>query len=178
MFNQTLLYRNESCLKKKHLTLKVLHKTLISNRIIHSQETNNSIASDIISVCFCFKGAGERVKLNPPSEVSAKWSLHVVKFCIHVPAQPFLFVSFLQKHKIFTLVDCSIHLDPSVKELLTKRGNFLVILPRDKTGDLQVNNRDLHHPMKTSYHGKEAFLMIEKLRWDNQDVQGNFFWNT
>ena len=43
---------------------------------------------------------------------------------------------------------------PRVKELLTKRGNFLVILPRDKTGDLQVNNRDLHHPMKTSYHGK------------------------
>ena len=107
-----------------------------------------------MSVCFCFKGAGERVKLNPPSEVSAQWSLHVVKFCIHVPAQPFLFVLFLQKRKIFTLVDCSIHLDPGVKELLTKRGNFFVILPRDKTGDLQVNNRDLHHPMKTSYHGK------------------------
>ena len=54
MFNQILLYRNESCLKKKHLTLKVLHKTLVKcvcqGQSFTLKKTNNSIAPDIISV--------------------------------------------------------------------------------------------------------------------------------
>ena len=54
------------------------------------------------------------------------------------------------KRKIFTLGDYSGHLDPAVKESLTKRGYFLVILPGGITGDLQVNDIDLHNPLKAS----------------------------
>ena len=68
------------------------------------------------------------------------------------------------KRKIFTLDDYSGYLDPAAKESLTKRGYFLVILPGGITGDLQVNDTDLHHPLKTSYHEKGTALMIEKLR--------------
>ena len=54
------------------------------------------------------------------------------------------------KRKIFMLDDYSAHLDSAAKESLTKRGYFLVILPGGITGDLQVNDIDLHHPLKTS----------------------------
>ena len=72
------------------------------------------------------------------------------------------------KRKIFTLDDYSALLDPAAKESLTKRGYFLVILPGGITGDLQVNDIDLHHPLKASWRDKEAALMIEKLR-ENPD---------
>ena len=44
----------------------------------------------------------------------------------------------------------------------------MVILPGGLTGDLQVNDTDLHHSLKTSYREKETVLMIEKLR-ENPD---------
>ena len=86
----------------------------------------------------------------------------MVKFCDQVPARPS--VLFPQKRTIFTLDDYSAHLGPAVKESLSQRGYFLVILPGGKTRDLQVNDTDLHHPLKASYREKEAALMIEKLR--------------
>ena len=39
-----------------------------------------------------------------------------------------------------------------------------MILPRGVTGDLQISNTDLYHPIKSLYHEKEAALLIEKLR--------------
>ena len=39
-----------------------------------------------------------------------------------------------------------------------------MILPGGITGDLQVNDIDLHHPLKASWREKEAALVIEKLR--------------
>ena len=122
---------------------------------------------------FVFKGIGKRVKLNPPSGVTVQWALkgsysleHVVKFYAQVPAQPCAL--FPPKRKIFTLDDYSAHLDPAIKEPLSKRGYFLVILPGGITEDLQVNDTDLHHPLKASYREREAALMIKKLR-ENPD---------
>ena len=43
-----------------------------------------------------------------------------------------------------------------------------MILPGGITGDLQVNDTDLHHPLKVSYREKETALMIERLR-ENSD---------
>ena len=43
-----------------------------------------------------------------------------------------------------------------------------MILPGGITGDLQVNDTDLHHSLKASYLEKEGALMIEKLR-ENPD---------
>ena len=48
--------------------------------------------------------------------------------------------------------------------MLRKRGYFLFFLHGDITGDLQVNDTDLYHPLKTSYREKEALLMTNKLR--------------
>ena len=44
----------------------------------------------------------------------------------------------------------------------------MVILSGGITGDLQLNNTDLHHPLKASYRKKEAASVIEKLR-ENPD---------
>ena len=71
---------------------------------------------------------------------------------------------FPKKRKIFTLDDYSAHLDPAVKEVLWKKGYFLVILPGGITGDLQVNNTDMHCPFKALYRDKESALMIQKLQ--------------
>ena len=43
-----------------------------------------------------------------------------------------------------------------------------MILRGGITGDLQVKDTDLHHPLRESYREKEAALMIEKLR-ENPD---------
>ena len=43
-----------------------------------------------------------------------------------------------------------------------------MILPGGIIGDLQANDTDLHHLLKTSYREKETALMIEKLR-ENPD---------
>ena len=43
-----------------------------------------------------------------------------------------------------------------------------MILSGGITGDLQLNNTDLHHPLKASYRKKEAASVIEKLR-ENPD---------
>ena len=44
----------------------------------------------------------------------------------------------------------------------------MVILPGDITGDLKVNDTDLHHSLKTSYREKKPALMIGKSR-ENPD---------
>ena len=117
---------------------------------------------------FIFKGVGKRVKLNVPNNVSVQWDPkgsyrleHVLKFIEKVPAQACPL--FPEKRKIFTLDDYSAHLHPEVKKALKKKGYFLVILPEGITGDLQVNDTDVHHPLKSlksSYQEKESLLLI------------------
>ena len=66
--------------------------------------------------------------------------------------------------------DYSAHLDPSAKEALKKRGYFLIILPGGITGDLQVNDTDLHYDLKSPYRQKESLLMIAKLRSNPSNI--------
>ena len=180
MSDQMPLHRNESS-NEKTLNFKgAPQTTYVKENHSFSREritVMTSVASGRLSSApsleFVFKGAGKRVILNPPSGITVQWAPkgsyrleHVVKFCDQVPAQPCAL--FPQKRKIFTLDDYSAHLDPAVKKSLAKRGYFLVILPGGITGDLQVNDTDLHHSLKTSYREKEAALMIDKLR-ENPD---------
>ena len=62
------------------------------------------------------------------------------------------------------------HLDKEVKDALYDQGYFLVILPGGITGDLQVNDTDLHHPLKSAYREKESELMIKKLQDDPNKI--------
>ena len=77
---------------------------------------------------------------------------------------------FPNKCKIFTLDDYSAHLDTAVKEALWKKGYFLVVLPLGITGELKVNDTDMHHPFKALYCDKESALMIEKLQEHPNEV--------
>ena len=65
--------------------------------------------------------------------------------------------------------DYSVHLDPSVKEALKKRGYVLIVLPGGITDDRQVNDTDLHHDLKSSYRQK-SLLMIEKLHSNRNKI--------
>ena len=176
MADQMLLHRNGSS-REKTLNFKGVIQTtyvkedhsLSRERVTVMTSVSSEKSSSAPNLEFVFKGAGKRVKLSPPSDVTLQWVPkrsyrldRAIKFCDQVPAQPCAF--FLKRRKIFTLDDYSAHLDPSVKEALKKRGCFLIILPGGKTGDLQANDIDLHHDLKSSYPQKELLLMIEKLR--------------
>ena len=48
--------------------------------------------------------------------------------------------------RIHTLGDYSVDLDPTISAKLFKRGYFPIVLGGGTTGDVQVNDTDLHHP--------------------------------
>ena len=175
MSDQMPLHRNESS-GEKTLNFKGSSQTTYvkENHSLSRERTTvmTSLSSEKVSTApkleFVFKGVGTRVKLDPPAGVTVQWAPkgsyrveHMVKFCSQVPVQSCAL--FPQKRKIFTLDDYSAHLDPQIKEELKKQGYFLVILPGGITGDLQVNDTDLHHPLKTLYREKESALMIDLL---------------
>ena len=41
---------------------------------------------------------------------------------------------------------------------------------QEELQDLQVNDTDLHHPLKSLYHDKESLLMIEKLKANPEKI--------
>ena len=83
-------------------------------------------------------------------------------FCDQVPAQSCAL--FPQRCKIFALDNYWAHLDPSVKDVLKKRGCFLIISPGGITGDLQVTL-----DLKSSYRQKELRLMTKSTFKSQQD---------
>ena len=65
---------------------------------------------------------------------------------------------------IYVLDDYSVHLMPEVKSALLKRGYILVGIGGGVTGDIQINDRDIHSPLKKKYRELERELMITQLR--------------
>ena len=53
---------------------------------------------------------------------------------------------------------------PEIKEALLKRGYVLVIIGGGVTGDIQINDTDLHSPLKAKYRELEQLLMIDQLK--------------
>ena len=157
------LHRNESSQEKTLSFKEAVQTTYVKENnslprervtVMTSLASEKSLSAPNLE--FVFKRVEKRVKLNPPSDVTLQWPSkgsyrleHVIKFCEQVPAQPCAL--FPQRRKIFTLDDYSAHLDPSVKEALKKRFNFLIILPGGITDDLQVNNTGLHHDLESFY---------------------------
>ena len=135
------------------------HHSLFRERITVMTSAASNIRASSPNLEFVFKGVGN---------VSVQWAPkgsyrleHVLKFIKEISTQPCSF--FPGNRKIFTLDDYSAHLHPEVKEALKKKGYFLVILPEGITGDLQVNDTDVHHPLKSlksSYQEKESLLLI------------------
>ena len=62
--------------------------------------------------------------------------------------------------------DYSVHLLPEIRQALLKKGYVLVGIGGGITGDVQINETDMHAPLKSKYRELEAELMIEQ--WYNQ----------
>ena len=180
MSDQMPLHRNESSEQRTLIFKGASQSTSVKeNRslsreritVMTSAAPNKTASSPNLE--FVFKGVSKREKLNVPNNVSVQKDpkgtyrlKHVLKFIEKVPAQPCSLSP--GKRKIFILNEYSAHLHPQVKEALKKKGYFLVILLGSITGDLQVNDTDVYHPLKSSSREKESLLMIEKLQ-ENPD---------
>ena len=53
---------------------------------------------------------------------------------------------------------------PEVKSALLKRGYILVGIGGGVTGDIQINDTDIHSPLKKKYRELEQELIITQLR--------------
>ena len=59
---------------------------------------------------------------------------------------------------------------PEIKEALLKRGYVPVIIGGGVTGDIQINDTDLHHPLKAKYRDLEQKYMLDQLRADPKNI--------
>ena len=125
---------------------------------------------------FVFKGKGVKIHLNPPAGVYAQWAdkgsyrLKNMEVSInHLPKRnnnPFTH----KDYAIYVLDNYSVHIQPEVKSYLLKRGYIYVGIGGGITGDIQINDTDLHAPLKKEYREREMKLMIEKLRKDPKKI--------
>ena len=69
-----------------------------------------------------------------------------------------------KNYAIYVLDDYSVHIMPEIKEALLKRGYVPVIIGGGVTGDIQINDTDLHSPLKAKYRELEQLLMIDQLK--------------
>ena len=66
-----------------------------------------------------------------------------------------------KNYAIYVLDDYSVHLMPEFKEALLKRGYVPVIIGGGVTGDIQINDTDLHSKLKAKYREFEHSLMVD-----------------
>ena len=65
---------------------------------------------------------------------------------------------------IYVLDNYSVHIILEIKEALIKRGYVPVIIGSGVTGYIQINDTDLHSPLKAKYRKLEQLLMIDQLK--------------
>ena len=66
-------------------------------------------------------------------------------------------------YAIYVLDDFAVHLMPEIRKALQKRGYILVLIGGGITGDIQINDTDIHAPLKSKYRELETTLMLKKL---------------
>ena len=59
---------------------------------------------------------------------------------------------------------------PEIKEALLKRGYVPVIIGGGVTGDIQINDTDLHSPLKAKYRELEELLIIDRLKSNSKKI--------
>ena len=71
-----------------------------------------------------------------------------------------LYMVLPQLKKSYFLDDYPIHLDLSIGDAFIKKGHFPSIMSVGITGDIQVNDKDIHHPPKTIYRHEKSPLIL------------------
>lgn len=72
-----------------------------------------------------------------------------------------------KEYVIYVLDDYAVHLMPEIRKALLDRGYILVIIGGGVTGDIQINDTNLHGPLKAKYRELEMSLNLKKLE-DNK----------
>ena len=66
-------------------------------------------------------------------------------------------------YTIYVLDDYSVHITSEVRQALLTRGYILVCIGGGITGDIQVNDTQVHHMLKKEYRERESALMLQQL---------------
>ena len=120
---------------------------------------------------FVFKGKETSTHLQPPASIKFHWaprgSYRLEQMLSTISNLPNRYNPFTMKNfGIYVLDDYSVHLMPEVKAALFKRGYILVRIGGGVTGDIQINDTDIHSPLKKKYRELEQQLVIAQLRSD------------
>ena len=124
---------------------------------------------------FAFKGKGTRIKLNPPDGIKYHWaskgSHRLEQMLATISNLPNRHHIFTMKHYcIYVLDDYSVHIMAEVKEALLKRGYVYIGIGGGITGDIQINDTDIHAPLKRAYRQLGQELMIKQLQSDPKKI--------
>ena len=180
--DQMPLHRNESS-GQKTLNFKGNNQTCFVKENSHFSRERATVMTIVSStnkietppIEFVFKGAGKRVKVNPPAKTSVQWAEkgsyrleHILKFIENLPTIPIAFAP--EKRCVFTLDDYSAHLPQEVEDAFHKKGYFLIVIGGGITGDVQVNDTSYHRPVKTAYRNLEMQLMLDLLKQDPKKI--------
>ena len=69
-----------------------------------------------------------------------------------------------KNYAIYVFNDYSVHIMPEIREALLKRGYVRDIIGGGVTRDIQINDTDLHSPLRAKYRELEQSLMIDQLK--------------
>ena len=173
--DQMPLHRNESA-SQKTLSLKSEDVFVKENYMLSRERVTcfTQLCSDPkvqLKPEFVFKGKGTRTNLTPPEGVNFRWapkgSYRIEQILGMINSLPNRFNMFTEQgFGIYVLDDYSVHLMPEVRQALFKKGYVLVVIGGGITGDVQINDTDCHHHLKTLYRDLEMKLMLEQLEKD------------
>ena len=123
---------------------------------------------------FVFKGIGTRTKLDPPDGIKFNWTPkgfyrldQMLKTISNLPNKFNIFTP--KNYTVYVLDDYSVHLMPEVKEAFLNRRYLSIVIDGGITGDIQINDTDIHRPLKEKYQALEQQLMIDQLKADPKE---------
>ncbi len=115
------------------------------------------------------EGLGTRTNLHPPAGIkfhlAPKGSYCLEQMLATISNLPNRYHPFTIKNfGIYVLDDYSVHLFRQVQEAFLKQGYILIRISGAVTGNIQINDTNIHGPLKKKYRELEQELMIAQLK--------------
>ena len=79
-----------------------------------------------------------------------------------------------KNYAIYVLNDYSVYIMPEIKEASQNRGYVPGIIDGGVTGHIQINDSNLHSPLKVKYRELEQLLMIDQLKANPKKIPQPF----